>query len=242
VVDIVRQAIEKGEICISNISFDKLRSVAGINRELRDHLDRGKKIPDSCDELDQYLYSYGLMVKKQWQHFLQGIAIPEGAVRILDYGCGQGLAGIMLFDVLGRAFINRVKSVVLIEPSAVALGRAVDVLKVYLGKRPIDDLQMRFDELLPENLGSVEGTNNIHLLSNVLDIDSFDHFGLFKKMLAAKGQHSVFAVSHDRNFAGGTERFKQLEESIGEKKYRSGSQSRHRELRNSPSSGATRQG
>jgi hypothetical protein len=39
------------------------------------------------------------MTRSQWQHFLPKVTIPNGAVRILDYGCGQRLAGILLFEL-----------------------------------------------------------------------------------------------------------------------------------------------
>jgi SAM-dependent methyltransferase len=149
------------------------------------------------------------------------VTIPVGAVRILDYGCGQGLAGVLLFDFLGHGFVKRVESVVLVEPSGVALERARAVLGCYLGKRPVVAIQKKLDELTPKELGSVEGANNIHLLSNVLDVEGFQHFDLFTKMLMAKGHHSVLAVSHNRDFHGGAGRFKELEKAISDKKHSS---------------------
>lgn len=218
--DLVEEAIRTGEIDADNISFDKLRSVAGRDCGCWDQLGRGRRILSTHDQLDQYLYSYGPMTRSQWQEFLQNVTIPKGPVRILDYGCGQGLAGALLLDNLGREFTKRVESVVLIEPSAVALGRARTVLGCYCGKRTIVALQKTLDDLSPKELGSVEGINNIHLLSNVLDIEGFQHFNLFTKMFQAKGQHSVLAVSHNRDFHGGAGRFRELEKAVSDKKHR----------------------
>jgi hypothetical protein len=218
--DIVKNAIKAGEIDAANISFDKLRSVAGIDRGCWEQLGRGRSILSSHDQLDQYLYSYGPMTRSQWHHFLKEVTIPKGSVRVFDYGCGQGLASVLLLDNLGRDFIKRIESVVLIEPSAVALDRARAVLGCYCGKSPIVALRKTLDDLSHEELESVEGINNIHLLSNVLDIEGFQHFNLFTKMFQAKGQHSVLAVSHKRNFCGGAGRFRELEKAVSDEKHR----------------------
>lgn len=212
------EAIRAGRVTADNISFGTLRNLAGRDRGCWAQLGRGRSILSSHDQLDQYLYSYGPMTESQWQHFLPKVAIPAGPVRIMDYGCGQGLASVLLFDILGRDLVKRVKSVVLIEPSHVALGRASAILGCYCGKRPIVAIQKKLDDLSPEELGALEGTNNIHLLSNVLDIEGFQHFDLFSKMFRAKGQHSVLAVSHNRSFLGGAGRFKELDKAVSDKK------------------------
>jgi len=217
--DIVQDAIQTGEIDAGNISFEKLRSIAGKDRGCWSQLGRGRTILCSHDQLDQYLYSYGPMTKSQWELFLPKVTIPKGAVRIIDYGCGQGLAGVLLFDTLGPGFVKEVESVVLVEPSGVALERARAVLGCYLGKRPLVAIQKKLDEITPKELGAMEGANNIHLLSNVLDVEGFQHFELFTKMLQAKGHHSILAVSHNRDFHGGAGRFRQLAEVVSDKKY-----------------------
>jgi hypothetical protein len=55
----------------------------------------------------------------------------------------------------------------------------------------------------------------------VLDIEGFQHFDLFTKMLKARGHHSVLAVSHNRDFFGGAGRLKELEKAISDKKHSS---------------------
>src|SRR5688500_1278696 len=145
--DIVEEAIRAGEINADNISFEKLRSLAGRDCGCWEQLGRGRNILSSHDQLDQYLYSYGPMTRSQWQHFLQHFTSPKGPVRILDYCCVQGLSGVLLLDNLGRDFTKRVESVILIDPSAVALSRARAVLKCYCGKRPVLALQKTLDEL-----------------------------------------------------------------------------------------------
>lgn len=218
--DVVQDAIREGRIGAGNVSFKTLRNVAGRDRGCWDQLDRGRKIITSYEQLDQYLYSYGPMTQSQWLNFLPKVTIPDGPVQILDHGCGQGLAGVLMFDSLGPKFVNRVESVVLVEPSSLALRRAIAVLGCYLGNRPIVAINKKLDQLKSRELMSVESASNIHLLSNVLDVEGYDHFSLFRKMLKTKGRHVVLAVSHNRDFCGGAGRFKELEEYISEKKNR----------------------
>jgi SAM-dependent methyltransferase len=217
--DIVIDTVRSGEIDAANISFDKLRAIAGRQLGIHGQLGYGRSILSTHEQPDQYLHSYGPMIRSQWHQLLQKTTIPKGKVQILDYGCGQGLATALLIDNLGREFLKRVESVVLIEPSAVAIARAGAVLGCYCGKRPVISLQKLLDDLSPKDLKPLEGANNIHLLSNVLDIESFQHFDLFTKMFQAKGQHSVLAVSHNRNFHGGSGRFRELEKNLGDRKH-----------------------
>lgn len=210
--DVLLEAIRAGRIHAGNISFEEIRSIAGRDCGCWEELGRGRNILTTHDQLDQYLHSYGPMIKCQWGQFLQKVTIPNTnmAVRILDYGCGQGLACTLLFDNLGRDFLKRVQSIVLVEPSGVALKRATGVLGCYLGTRPLLAIQKKLDELTPRELGSVEGVENIHVFSNVLDIEGFQRFELFTKILNIKGRHCVLAVSHNRDFYGGAARIKEL--------------------------------
>lgn len=223
--DRVQDAIREGKIHAGNISFDKLREIAGRNHGLKGwgELERGTKILRTQDQLNQYLYSYGLMTKNQWQYFLKQVTIPDGRIRIFDYGCGQGLADALLFDNLGLDFVKRVESVVLIEHSEVALERAKAILECYLSVsgRPVVSIQKKLDDLTAEELASIEAVNNIHILSNVLDIESFNHFNLLEKMLKTKGLHCLLAVSHSRSFHGGDVRFRGLQKEIYDEKYAS---------------------
>ena len=67
---------------------------------------------------------------------------------------------------------------------------------------------------LPEYLTACDKVSTIHLFSNVLDIDDFDYGSLFTKMFQSIGRHSVLAVSHDREFHGGSSRFRDINQQI----------------------------
>ena len=203
----IDEAIQTGTIHSGNISFDLLRNIGGIDRDLWDELGRGRYILSSQDQLDQYLYSYGKMTKSQWGEFLNNAVTPMGQIRVIDYGCGQGLACSLLFDKFGSELLKNIKEVILIEPSMVALARAKSIVACYCRNATVVDINKKLDDLTALDLSSNEELSTLHLFSNVLDIDDFNYPVLMEKMFQKSGHHTVLAVSSDRNFMGGSGRF-----------------------------------
>lgn len=207
-IDFVKKHIDNGLLNSGNISFKKIRSIAGINYgdDTWVKLGRGKNTLQSQEELNQYLYSYGKMIESQWVNFFGLIPLSFGSnkLSIYDYGCGQALGSIMLMDhrkIEKKNLLN----VSLIEPSPVALDRAKDIMTCYCEKDArIDTINKKIDDL-----GGIYSGNNydkIHLFSNVLDIASFDHLSLCDSIVSEKGVHYILAVSHDRDHNGGSGR------------------------------------
>ncbi|WP_216923282.1 hypothetical protein [Synechococcus sp. CCAP 1479/9] len=214
--DTVIDAICAGTIGFGNISYSLLRRVAGRDYGCWDELGRGRAILTSPEQLDQYLYTYGPMTKDQWDQVLPRVRIPPGRLRIVDYGCGQGLASGMLIDFFGTELAKRISNVVLVDPSGVALARAEAVLRCYTESAKIWSLNKRLDDLIVEDLILNGEAYSIHLFSNVLDIDSFQHIELFNKILKTKGRHLVLAVSHNRNFHGGSSRLYEIAQALND--------------------------
>jgi SAM-dependent methyltransferase len=212
--DTIIEAIRAGRMNAGNISYQRLRSIAGRDCGCWNELGRGRAILTSHDQLDQYLYSYGPMTADQWDQVLARVQIPPGRLQIVDYGCGQGLASALLFDHFGARLANRTSNVVLIEPSALALARAEFVLHCYAQAACVEVLNKKLDDLRAEELKLDREANTIHLFSNVLDLDSFHHIDLFGKILKTKGRHLVLCVSHDRDFYGGSPRFYELSDEL----------------------------
>src|SRR5699024_10958277 len=88
-------------------------------------------------------------------------------VKLIDWGCGQGIASKMFIDTFGT---NKVNSVTLIEPSECALKRAS--LHVSNDVENIKTINKGFDELEISDLKekSVPDVVNVHLFSNVIDM------------------------------------------------------------------------
>lgn len=79
-------------------------------------------------ELACYMAAYGEMHKKKMEKILSDFPIDnlDQPFEIIDRGCGQGIATICTLDFLRKHNkLSNLKSITLIEPSRVALNRAV---------------------------------------------------------------------------------------------------------------------
>lgn len=195
------------------ISFDWLRDIVGRDRDLWSQLGRGRAVLSSCEELDQYLHSYGPMVACQWRFICEGLDFTPEPVRFVDYGCGQGLAGLLLFDSLGDQFSRILERVVLVEPSPFALVRAEAVYKAIAPDAEVVCVNKAFDELTVDDLLPCPKLDAIHVFSNVLDMPGFNHGHVFDVMLQP-GRHDILVVSNDRNVAGGSQRITSLKKAL----------------------------
>ena len=212
--DVVIQAVESGAIDGGSISFDRIREVAMAagNPGVWEELDYGKAVPETCKHLDQYLYSYGPMVQSQWGTVLQSVTLPTENLEIVDYACGQGLGSILLLDRFKNTHLGRVSRIHLIDPSSVALERAQCILQCYCPSARVQSTKKYLDALARADFSTSGKAARVHLLSNILDCESFDVRKLVRGILgnAAKGVHCFLAVSHDRDFAGGSPRVRQF--------------------------------
>ncbi len=214
--DTVIEAIRAGSLGAGHISYPLIRRIAGRDCGCWSELDRGRAILTSIEQLDQYLYSYGPMTHAQWNQVLPSIQLPAGSLQIIDYGCGQGLASAMLFDHFGAELARRTSTVILVEPSSVALTRAEAILSRYAPNADVIAFNKFLDDVTAQDLKPNGKSHVIHLLSNVLDIKSFDHIGLLGKILHTKGRHTIQCVSHNRNFHGGSGRFHEFAEAVND--------------------------
>ena len=219
--DLIINAINSGLLSENNISFDNIRQIASRDNDLWNQLGHGRAILDTPEELDQYLYSYGHMTRAQWHTLLGELSLIPEPMEIIDYGCGQGLATALLFDYFGDDFKRSIRKVVLIEPSEVALRRAQAIVSCYsANKFQIEAINKTLGNLDAEELLGNKGVLTSHIFSNVLDLDGYDHIELLEKIFQRKGRHCILAVSHDRNFEGGSSRFWDLEKVICDPQFR----------------------
>ncbi len=94
---------------------------------------------------------------------------------IVDWGCGQGIATVLLREYFDdRLDISSICSVLLIEPSHLALSRAALHVGKSIGNLPIvQTIHAGFDALQSEDIENIPEVKKIHLLSNVLDVDQY---------------------------------------------------------------------
>lgn len=173
---------------LSPLNFSNIRKLA--NEELNhlpkmekdrlwDKLDRGVALLDSHELLCQYLWAFGNMHQAKLLDAFK--YLPKDLIHqpfeIIDWGCGQALGTINLFDFLkDNSSINNVKKVTLIEPSKVALNRAVEFVTCY---QKHSDFELKsyaafFESLINSEIESHSDLPIIHIFSNILDVAQID--------------------------------------------------------------------
>lgn len=172
-------------------------------------LEWGRKVLRTEQELAQYLYSYGPMTQRQWSSIFGAMPLPSEDFAVIDYAAGQGLATVHLLDRLG-ANRHLVKRCTLTDASTPALARAAEILSIYSEALDINPLYKDLGEIEIADLYIGDGERFVHLLSNIIDIDTFDLSSLFSKILSKNGFHQLMAVSPSRDFAGGDIRFDEM--------------------------------
>jgi hypothetical protein len=183
------------------MEFLSIRSKFGQNVSdgIWESLNSGVKVLQTEEQLNQYLHSYGRMHHAKIHAALVELLREKRSVtrssliEIIDYGCGQGLATIVLLNILNlNTFpIDNIKKITLIEPGNIALDRAVDFLK---NSCEIVRINKGLDSLSLKDLRTQSNTIKIHLFSNILDMGG-KHFSienLAKKIRSTQAGDNYF--------------------------------------------------
>ena len=194
---------------LPHISFNGIRRIAcdclvTLSKDVRDNLwkelNHGCALLNSHELLCQYLYSFGNMHKAKIENALLSINNPHQVFNndfsIIDWGCGQGLATVCFFDFLNVNKIpNKVRKVILIEPSPMALERAGFHVNAYLNdENKIKTIKKFLNEVEKSEIKTDQPVT-LHFFSNILDIKEID-----LKQLAQKvgenvlGEHYFFCI------------------------------------------------
>lgn len=183
----------------NKLTFDWFRQAFKQDHGQKDALRYGHAVLDGVPLLDQYLYTYGPMIQSQWEQVadkLDSIAPPQ---RLIDYGCGQGLAGLTINDVTDGNLLSEVTEVVLIEPSELALARAAAIYAKLCPDATVTTINKRFDDVADEDIPEAADGHTLHLFSNSLDVLGYDPLRLLAKTVQA-GANTFISVSADRDY------------------------------------------
>ena len=183
---------------LTNPTFQQIRQYAkdsishltrGEQNLVWHQLEHGVKELTTHEELCAYLYFYGNMheakIRDAVNHLPQEIL--HGEFEIVDWGCGQGVGTICLFDHLRTLRYNfNVKKITLIEPSKKALERA----RLHVNAYAQNDILINsypdyFDKIQNEDIKSKTGLPVIHIFSNILDVKEIDLKELASKIAKA---------------------------------------------------------
>ncbi len=165
-----------------------------------DVTDHGRAILQTEDQLNAYIAAYGEMHFIKCRAALQNFPFENLTnFEIVDWGCGQGIASLTLFDMLKEhGKVYGLKKITLIEPSEPALRRALSFVKrvvnqtieVVAVNKCIPDTE-EFHELSEVSSSTPIA---IHLFSNILDIWTFSLRGLAKKVAGYAKQQYIVCV------------------------------------------------
>lgn len=161
-------------------------------------LNHGTAVLTTEEQCNAYIAAYGNMHQGKINEVLDKIKTNDFAntdLQIIDWGCGQGLATICLFDFFNKhnVSLDLVKKVVLIEPSEVARDRAKTHVNAYLrDEDKIVVIGKYIDDVKVDDIVSDEPVT-LHLFSNILDIPSIDLLRLANSIkISLKGLHYFF--------------------------------------------------
>jgi len=167
---------------ISNVTFKYPIDFLSIKKKFGqkvcgdtwESLDRGKAILQTKDQLKQYLFSHGrkhhAKILDAYKALFKEISVTNTSqIEIIDYGCGQGLASIVLLNFLDKNQfpINNIIRITLIEPSEPAIKMAENYLK---GSATILTINKKLDDITVLDLKTDVNAIKIHLFSNILDM------------------------------------------------------------------------
>ncbi|MCY7359061.1 MAG: hypothetical protein LH609_16700, partial [Rudanella sp.] len=187
----------------TNFKFPTIRSLTkdcGVHHELKN----GVKQLDTYDQLSHYIFAYGLMHQAKLQQAYESIfsnnhlQLTGQRIEIIDYGCGQGIGTICFIDYLKEqtncnCTITRVK---LVEPSVLALKRAVlnisYSLKSINNQENILAINKELNGINQQDIETQNTTTKIHIFSNIIDVEGFDLYQLYHKILATQSAINIF--------------------------------------------------
>lgn len=193
-------------------SFDSIRNVAykylqsiGDPEELFYRLQRGEKIIDDEKLLYKYLVSFGGKHKIKLYSAYDEIIdkIQNEKFNIIDWGCGQATATMVLLDYARTKNITlNIDTINLIEPSSLALSRGV--LHIDLLKQTnynINTINTDLDCLIAEAIKIDNNHKTLHLFSNILDLETFSlDTNFLQKVSSVVNTDNIFVcVSPNRN-------------------------------------------
>lgn len=183
---------------IKQISVNQYNLIA--DNSIFHSLQRGVKILEDEKQLFAYMYSFGNMHYHKLDSAFKFLpeSFFEEKINIIDWGCGQAMATMTYLDFLNQNNINQsCQNITLIEPSELALKRGVLHVKKYLPEVIISTIKKDLDSLNKSDFKVNNNNNvNVHLFSNILDIDLFSLTSLTKLIEENfKGQNYFICVS-----------------------------------------------
>lgn len=153
---------------------------------LKEKLEHGLANLSSDEEMDMYLSIYGKIHQEKLLLAFDNLprkVLSENNISIIDYGCGQGVASMVLCDVLQSVLghPNMISDFHLIEPSKACLERAVKFLHNFSPEAKIAYFNNECKDVWKLNIHPKSDVV-VHLFSNVIDIPDFPRESVARKL------------------------------------------------------------
>lgn len=189
---------------VASPSFETVRELAysyvkatGDPQSLYERLSRGEAIIDSEELLFKYMVSFGAKHKAKLYSAFDVVAnsLKDENVNIIDWGCGQAMASMVLFEYIREKKINlSIKNICLIEPSLLALNRGLLHVDIFKNSAcNVVAINSDLDCLKDEDLFFDKRYKTIHLFSNILDIEGFTlNHDFFQKVSSTLNNNDLF--------------------------------------------------
>lgn len=183
---------------------------------LQQEVNHGVDLLSSEESLDCYMSAYGDMHVSKCRAAMMNFPFDQlnGSIEIVDWGCGQGIGSATVIDILKqRGYLQWLRRITLIEPSAKALERAVcNVSKLTNSSIEIDAKNVFLPACnnAPQNTLTALGyryANIIHVFSNILDIDTINLAEVAKIVASSQGKHYVLCIGPKNGSAYRMEQF-----------------------------------
>ncbi|WP_343606228.1 hypothetical protein [Fluviicola sp.] len=187
------EQVEKDFFAIRQLSVDKHNTLG--NQGIFDSLHRGVRIPEQEPQLFAYMTGFGPMHRQKLvSAFIElPLQLYTKKINIIDWGCGQAMGTMCFLDYCNENHIDlEIETVVLIEPSTIALQRGALHVKKYLDCN-IVTVNKGLDDLSEDDIEVGAGVN-IHLFSNILDIEFFSLNRLISLIKSGYGGKNYFMV------------------------------------------------
>lgn len=144
-------------------------------KKLKDDLEHGKAILNSDDQLKAYIHFYGDIHEKKLRRAFAHIpdSFMSNEFSVIDWGCGQGIAELILNDFVREKHYNTaIADVTLIEPAKSCLAQAVGYLSLAIPTAEVAPINKYEHEVEMKSLVP-QGRRILHILSNVVDMADF---------------------------------------------------------------------
>lgn len=151
-------------------------------KKLRDELENGLANLTTKEQLDMYISSYGEIHRQKIQRAYDRIppkVWSEGTISVVDYGCGQCIAEMVLSDFLKVHYIenDKISDFTVIEPSKASLSQGLQYLEQFYENSKITIYNVSAGQLTEDYIRPQYDTV-IHIFSNVLDIIEFERHNI----------------------------------------------------------------